>query len=240
MPQSLDLSTPEIEGVLQASKSRKFPILIEREEMEALFDALGDFFLFDASRPQTIETAEISKKDFLQAYGEYISGIKRNELIDEGILRPLFSAVLTEDPALLYAMRLSNGKVLIKQRRPVIQLQRHHFIFSEVSKTYHSGVIGEDSITWGIQFSYPQMYLDPKTRAISKVEKNALFPNTALFECLAKWVRHYTRATPFIYQGEKKNVPMRLGKQCFSWIQEHPGLKKNHLEVHHVNQQKNS
>ena len=125
-------------------------------------------------------------------------------------------------------MPLSNGKYLIKQKRPVIQLQRHHFIFTD---SFHSGVISKESITWGIQFSYPQLFLDPKTKQIGKVEKNDTFPNTELFSRLAKWVRDNTVATPFVYEEKKMNQPMRLGKECFVWINHHPGLKKRGLYV---------
>jgi len=45
-----------------------------------------------------------------------------------------------------------------------------------------------------------------------------------LFQKIKVWIRDNTRATPFLVDGERKNVPMRLGKKCFSWINTHPGL----------------
>ncbi|MDN3506986.1 MAG: hypothetical protein P0S96_07140 [Simkaniaceae bacterium] len=222
----LDLSTPEKEGQLQVSKSRKLPILLDTSEMQALFQNLEPFHIFDVARPVNLDEAEISKEDFLKSYALYIQGIKEGNLIEENL--PLFSSIFTSSPEVLYAMELKNGKVLIKPRLPVVQLQRHHFVYSDA---FHSGVMGTDSITWGIQFSYPQLYLDPKTKSIGKVDRSEKFPNTLLFQRLAKWVRDHTSATPFEIEGKKVNQPMRLGKNSFSWINQHPGLKKKGLHV---------
>lgn len=225
---SLRVSHQMDEGTLQVSKSRKLPLLISPQEMTLLFRALGSFELFDVSRPVSLESAKISQADFLNAYSLYIEGIRKGKLYDESILRPFFSASMTTSADLLYAQSLPNGKYLVKPKRPMIQLQRHHFIYSDA---FHSGVMGEGSITWGIQFSYPQLFLDPKTKSIGKVEKNEEFPNTELFHLLAKWVRKYTRPTPFVVDGIKTNEPMRIGKECFSWIEKHPGLKKRGIHV---------
>ena len=222
----LPISSPE--QALQVSKARKLPLLISLSEMEDLFAALQDFKIYDVSRPLFLDQAEIAQEDFLQSYAQYVRGISSGKLIDESELRPYFSAIFTATCDVLYAQKLPNGKYLVKARLPVVQLQRHHFIFSD---TFHSGVMGEGSITWGIQFSYPQLYLDPKTNQIGKVEKNERFPNTALFHRLAKWVRDNTSATPFLVGERQINQPMRLGKQCFEWINNHPHLKEKKLHV---------
>ncbi len=196
--------------------------------MEDLFSILSPFEIYDVSRPLSLDQAQISQDVFLHNYSQYVEGIQLANLVDETPLRPYFSAIFTSTSDVLYAQALSNGKYLVKSRLPVIQLQRHHFIFSE---TFHSGVMGKESITWGIQFSYPQLFLDPKTQSIGKVEKNENFPNTELFQRLAKWVRNHTSATPFVVGDQRINQPMRLGKQCFEWINHHPSLKEKKLYV---------
>ena len=75
------------------------------------------------------------------------------------------------------------------------------------------------------------LQLDPKTKAIGKVEKNDAFPNTELFYRLAKWVRDKTSATPFLIGEKRINQPIRLGKQCFDWVNRHPRLKEMGLYV---------
>jgi len=214
--------------LMQVSKSRKLPILIDPNEMEALFSALGNFELFDVSRPTSKDMGKIATEDFLTHYAQYVQGIQTGNLIDEIPLHPYFSAILSVTRDVLYPLPLEKGRHLIKAMRPVIQLQRHHFIFSN---TFHSGVMGKGSVTWGIQFSYPQLFLDPQTNQIGKVENSPTFPNTQLFQILVKWVRNYTRATPFVFEEKRMNQPMRLGKGCFDWINNHPTLKARNLYV---------
>lgn len=229
MPLPIDLSTPEIEGRLEVSKSRKLPILVDAEEMAHLFDSLGPFFIFDGSRPVAEEEMLISKEAFLDAYGSYVEGIRQGALVDETPFRFLFSSFFSSSKELVYAQSLPNGKYLLKPRRPVIQLKRHHFIFS--NGEFHSGVMGSESVTWGLEFSYPTLFLDPKTRSISKVDKNPQFPNTELFAKLAKWVRNNTLPTPFLIDDKQVNQPIRLGKGCLDWINQHPSLKLRNLYV---------
>lgn len=207
---------------LQVSKSRKLPMLLDSSEMKELLAHLGEFEIFDVSRPVTEENFVISHEQFLQAYAQYVENLGQ----DESAFKPYFSAVFSCSRSALYAQPLTNGKYLIKAKSPVIQLQRHHFIYSD---TFHSGVMGQESISWGVQFSYPQLYLDPHTKGIGKVDNR--FPNTELFKKCAEWVRNHTLPTPFLIGDQKKVEPMRLGKHCFTWINDHPGLKKRGLCV---------
>ena len=224
----VDISNLGKEGVLQVSKSRMLPILVDGDEMRELFAFLKTFEIFDVSRKVTAQQARISKEDFLKVYDGYVEGIKKGKLIDETDLRPYFSSVFTVTSDALYAIEVGKDQFLIKPRCPVVQLKRFHFIYTD---SFHPGVMGEGSVTWGIQFSYPQLYLDPKTNAIGKVEKNEHFPNTELFQKIAKWVRDHTSPTPFAVQGKTVNQPIRLGKKCFGWINNHPRLKGKNLYV---------
>jgi hypothetical protein len=107
---------------------------------------------------------------------------------------------------------------------PIIQLQAHTLFYSQLDGQVRSMVRGEGEIHWGIQFSYPQIYQNAQTGQIEKIEDNEKFPNTALFRRLQRWVRDHTRATPLEVGGKRVNLPARLGKQCFSWINRHPQL----------------
>jgi len=229
---ALNISSPDREGVLQVSKSRKLPVLLNYEEIKSLIAHLGEFCIFDVSRPLSLDSAEIPKSEFLRAYRDYIETIERGDMIEESSLLPYFSSIWTLFPEGVYAQKLPNGKFLIKTKIPAIQLQRHHFIFTD---QFHSGVMGSESITWGIQFSYPHLFMDPKSKAIGKVEKSAQFPNTDLFQRLAKWVRSHTRPTPFVVREKISNQPMRLGKGCFGFINNHPQLKEKNLYVQSPN-----
>lgn len=227
----LRISTPETEGVMAISKSLKHQMLVDAEEMRNLFDFLGLFEIFVVSEPVTEETIKIEKEEFLKVYAEYVSALKGGKIPDERALRRYFSSVFTVTQEALYAMEVGRDKFLVKALKPVLQLQLHHFFVSHIDGKFHPMVLGKNSITWGIQFSYPQLYQNPLTQEFAKVTETAEFPNTALYKRLAKWLREHTSPTPFVFQGKRSNEPIRLGKSCFEWIGNHRGLKEQGIYV---------
>lgn len=218
----LEVSTPEIEGQYQVSQFRKLSLLLNGDEMERLIASLGAIRLFIGSAPVKRGEEEIPLNEFCTAYRTYAEGLERGALIDETALRPYFSAMMTKDSAKLYAFPVAGDRFLIRPKQPIIQLQRHHFVRGSA---FHSGVMGKDSVTWGITISYPHLSIDPKTKEIVKL------PRDETFEQVVKWVRNFTRPTPIWERGEKINLPIRLGLQCFSWIDSHVDLVKNGLTV---------
>jgi|SRR5579872_6730241 len=220
----LRLSTPSQEGILRVSKWTKYPVLLDDVEMEDLIAHLGDFFCFIVSDVVQAENAQFSKEIFLEKYRGYIGALKEGVLPDEMPLKRYFSSILSLTSDLLYGQEVGKDKFLVKALKPVVQLQCHHFIFSKVDQKFYPMVLGDESITWGIQFSYPQIYQDPKSFAYSKVTHTADFPNTALFLLLVQWLRKNTQPTPFIVGEQRVNVPIRIGKKCLPWIHLHPQL----------------
>jgi hypothetical protein len=198
------------------SKFLLVPVLLDSAEMKALFAELGDFFIFDVSR--VLDDGEISRGEFLSVYAEYVEGLKRGEVITS----PWFSSCFTTTEETIETIVVPDGRAMRKACAPVVQLQPHTFTYSTDDGKFRSMVRGEGAISWGIQFSYPQLFEDPKSRDIVKVD--GTFPNTPFFRALQRWVRHHTRPTPFEVEGRRINVPIRLGKQCFEWIDQHPQL----------------
>lgn len=223
------ISTPAVEGVLRVSKSLKYPVLIDIEEMRSLFMHLGDFCIYVVSEVVNRETAAVSQEEFLERYAGYVDALKSGTLPDERPLKRYFSSIFSLSPEPLYAQQVGEERFLVKSLKPIIQLQSHHFFFSQVDHKFHSMVSSEGSVTWGIQFSYPQIYQDPKSLEFSKVSVSSDFPNTALFLRLVQWLRKNTQPTPFIHGGKRENVPIRIGKQCLSWINVHPQLVEQGL-----------
>ena len=199
------------------SKWLLVPVLLDRVEMEALFAELGEFFIVDVSR--VLEEGGISHAEFLKIYSEYVEGLKRGEVNTS----PWFSSCFTTTEEAIETRTVPDGRMMRKACAPVVQLQPHTFTYSTDDGKFRSMVRGEGAISWGIQFSYPQLFEDPATRDIVKVD--ATFPNTPFFRTLQRWVRHHTRPTPFEVEGRRINVPIRLGKQCFEWIDRHPELE---------------
>lgn len=219
------------ESPMQASKWLQIQALIDAEEMRALFDHLGDFAIYLAGSLTTRDAGSLSKSQFLTVYEKYAAALKNGQIPDAGEFRAVFSAVFSLSPQLLYAIPVENGKQLIRVSRPVVQLQAHSMDYTIYDEKFRPMVFGLDSILWGLQFSYPQLYLDPATKEVLQVNESDFFPNTRLFRDLQKWIRHQTIPTPFLVGSKQINVPMRLGKQCKEWINRHPQLLSKNIKV---------
>jgi len=225
------VSSPSQEGLLQVSKWIKVQILLDQEEIVELFKKLDPFYFVTVSKPVKEQNALLAQKDFLQAYLEYIQSLKKGKVVQDSYLRECFSCAMTRSKEVFYAMPVSEERLLIKPVLPIIQMQMHQFLFSSMDKVFYPMVLGQKTVSWGIQFSYPQFYQDPKTKEIVRVIKKDLFPNTELFALLMKWVRQFTIPTPFLVEEERINATIRIGKKCMSWIHLHPQLQELGIKV---------
>lgn len=210
---------------LQASKWLKSPILIDTEEMASLFDALGDFSLYTAGAVTSKGQGEISRSAFLDLYHDYILALREGREPDLNACRQPFSSIITATDDALYILPVEEERQLIRVRDPVIQMQMHTMAFTQGK--FQSMVLGKQAISWGIQFSYPQLV--QRESRILKVDET--FPNTALFRALQKWVRSHTLPTPFVVDSVTINASQRLGKNCLSWINNHPHLRNLYVET---------
>ncbi len=224
-------STPQVEGLLQVSKWLKTQVLLDSKEMEALLEALSPFYLVSVSGPVPSEEGVVSIASFLEVYTEYVALLKQGLVPPVERFRQVFSCALSRTLEAFYAMELGKDRHLIKPLMPVIQLQAHHLFYSTLDKKFHPMVFSKESISWGLQFSYPQLFQDPKTRGVVKVNDAERFVNSALFSTFLRWIRSHTVPTPFIVEGVKTNVPMRIGKWALSWVGSHPQLKAQGIEV---------
>lgn len=215
----------------RASKWLSVPILVEESEMRSLFATLGNFLIFSVGRLVRNGQGMISHETFLAGYRLYVECLKAGKLPDESIYRQLFGAIFTATANYVEAMQVKAEEQLIRVLKPVIQLQYHTLDYSSADHKFRSMVFGQESVVWGIQFSYPQLFEDPLTSEAHKVDVSPQFLNTALFRQLQSWVRQKTIPTPFVLNGKIVNVPMRLGKECLPWINRHPQLKAKGLSV---------
>lgn len=226
------ISTPKVEGVLQASKWLKFQVLLDPEEMHDLLSCLGEVQFVCVSEPVRAEDAVISSRLFEEKYAAYVDQLKQGEVPATSDYRRYFSSAMTSNLDPFYAIPAGSEKYLIKPIQPVIQLQGHSFFYSERDEKFHSMVLSEESVTWGLQFSYPHLFQDLKTRKIGKVSDIPHFPNNTLFSKLSKWMRNATLPTPFEVSGVRTNAPMRIGKKTLGWIKNHPQLKLKGITVY--------
>lgn len=235
MNDSLLLSTRSFAEAspMQASKWLKCQMLVDADEMKSLLDTLGKFKIYMPGCVLERGKGLITQEEFLNCYGHYIEELKCGRIPEDADFTSYFSTVFSVTPDSLYAIHIGEDKQIIRAARPVIQLQSHRLDYSPTEHKFRPMILGKDSILWGIQFTYPQLFQDSKTNQVEQVVVGEAFPNTVLFQTLQRWVRSNTVPTPFIVANEKINVPMRLGKQCFSWINAHPQLAKKGLSVLH-------
>lgn len=223
---------PLDEPPMQASKWLKCPMLVSANEMADLFRALQPFFIYNTGSVTKREEGQISLASFLEAYADYVSTLMRGDIPDESQFRSLFSSVFTTTSEALYALAVEGERQLIRVFKPVVQLQAHRLHYSDADRSFRSMTYGTDGILWGIQFSYPQLFQESKTKEVLQVDTRPEFPNTQLFRTIQKWSRDHTIPTPFMVDGTKMNLPARLGKECLPWINSHPQLVQKGFAIY--------
>lgn len=209
---------------MQASKWLDVPALLEVEEMIALRDALPPFKMYYNGMVVDPDKARIEWDSFLKVYSDYVQALKEGKLPSEAVCRLFFSGVWTADDDSILLSEVPNNQVIPRPWKPVVQLQLHRFSISAVDSKVRSMVFGHDTIFWGIQWSFPQLYMDPETREIIKLTHDDINGNFALFRELQRWMRHHTEPAVFQINGKEVATPIRVGKGCKSWVGNHPQL----------------
>lgn len=219
-----------VEGALKISKTLKIPVLLSEIEMQRLLIELQPIQFYLIQGVCKKGEGVLSKEAFSEIYSNYISFLKKGELPPQHLFRAYFSSVISSTPDELYSISVDETSHIIKAKLPVIQLQTNRITYSKEDSTFRSQQFGEGGIEWGVQFSYPQLYQDPQTQDIEDVDSR--FSNTKMFRTLQKWIRYNTLPTPFITEGKKINAPIRLGKECFSWIKSHKTLNEKGITIY--------
>lgn len=212
-----------------ASKWLSVAFLIDEPEICTLFESLDEFQIFPVGSVVSQETGPLSHDAFIKCYGDYIQALKKGLVPEDSMYRSVFTSIFTVSEDHVYAFPVGAHQQLIRVAKPVIQVQAHQMDYSKADGKFRSMVLGKDSILWGLQFSYPQLFEDSKTHEALKVDLK--YPNTKLFRSIQKWMRNNTVPTPFIVGQRLINVPIRLGKNCFSWINQHPQFAQKALKV---------
>lgn len=218
------ISTREEEGEYQASKWSKFPVLCEPEELALLFARLEPFSLFHLG--SIGDGKPLSSVLFLQEYGKWVEGLQKGIAPSEASLRRYFASVFADDPSAVWLQEIGEKGFLVRLRRPLLQMQAHFFTYSSVDGEIRSLSMGERSIFWGIQFSYPQVYQDGKSGEICKAEGGELL------KTIRSWQRDATVPAVFSTPSGEKKPPFRLGKKSREWIGGYAALKNEGLVIH--------
>lgn len=221
----LRLSEPSKEGVYQGSKFLKYQVLCSAEELALLFQE--PFHLFPLTGLG--DGNPISAAAFLSAYSLWIENLKQGIVPTDSELRKILACAMTADLDALWLQAVPGNRFLTKIARPVIQIQAHFFTYSALDGEFRPMTMGMESIFWGLQFSFPQIYQNPRTMELLEVEESA---NSVLFDKVKKWVREISRATPFSVEGKRVNASIRIGKSCLDWVKSHPQLAAKQIGIY--------
>src|SRR5690606_29212441 len=119
----------------QAAKWLKVPVLASAEEFAGLFKRLGGFSLYRLGTPGKEDGLQITQDAFLDAVRRWIERLQAGQAVAMSDCRAVLACALSADPECLRLKSLSDGRSLVKIRRPVIQLQAHFFSFSQDEKS---------------------------------------------------------------------------------------------------------
>lgn len=219
------------EPPLEASKWLSVCLLIDVDEMRDLLLAMQPCLLFISGSVVEKGEGDLSLESFLDVYRDYIERLKNGELPLSSHYQKPFSSVMTTSADVLFAVPVGGDRQIVRVAKPVVQMQPSNIDYSPLEKKFRANVFGPNTIPWGIQYSYPQLYHESQTKEIKKTNDSQEHPNTALFHILQKWVRGHTIPTPFYVDGKVIHAPFRLGKGCLSWINHHPRLIEKGIQV---------
>lgn len=215
-----------------ASKWLHYDVLVDDTKIRHLLEHFGSgFYLFSTLGVAPRGEHELKIDDFVNQWKGYIDALKAGNVPNDQDNRFYCTAALTKTLSALRALDVGNDREIIIAYEPLIQMQLHRFNYSQADHKFHSMSFGQKSISWGVRLSYPQLYQNPQTRVVVDATDENLFVNATLFQELKSWIRANTQPTPFLIDGKRVNDPMRIGKECFSWINNHAQLKENGLFV---------
>lgn len=219
----LKISDPVKEGVYQGSKWLKIQALIDADEMQQMFASLGDFWIFSLNG--IFNGDPISREDFLQNYTKIINTLKEGNLPSKELLKNNFACVIAENLQSLWLQKVGEQKFILKMSEPCVILQSHYFTYSNEDKTVRPMSMGENSIFWGFQILFPQIYQDPKSGDFVDIGPSLFF------KTMQRFLRNASKPVVFKIGGQKINTSMRLGCNCYSWIGNHPQLKQQNIQI---------
>jgi len=215
-----------------ASKWQHVQLLISPHEMEKLMADFNGALFFSMLGPTAKNSFSMS--EFLDVYKGYIKALLLGPVADDPF-RFYFTSIITIDPDAVAEVILKDSRRLIQPLEPLLQMRPHKFDYSPIDGVFRPMVNGQKSISWGVQISYPQLFQDADTRVVYNALEHK-FKNLTLFRALQSFIRRETLPTPFIVHNTLTNVPMRLGKECFSWINGHQELVIQNIQVRNYTQ----
>ena len=88
-----------------------------------------------------------------------------------------------------------------------------------------------NSIRFGLEFAYPQLFVDPRSNKVVEIRKEEDYTNTKVFQKIGKWMRENTKPTPLSIEGIRFNATFRIGVEAVKLCKSHVDLKKENLSI---------
>lgn len=210
-----------------AAKFQKTSALLEVAELRSLFNTLesevGKLYFYHIGAVLEESLLQGSIESIVELYGESLVALKNNEKI-----KPL-SIAMTLDPNTLYMIDAGGGKRIVKFLTPSIHITSTAICYLPELQEFKEKLYGSDLISWGLQFSYPQLFQEHKSQLVQNPLQEGV--NAKLFKLQQRWLREHTKPTFFLTEKGQIKTAIRLGKECYSWINSHPKLQKAHIHI---------
>ncbi|MFY7843017.1 MAG: CinA family protein [Rhabdochlamydiaceae bacterium] len=219
-------SDPSKEGRYSVSKWLKYHVLLDEEELKGLIENLPSFRYYKTGQVLPIEESTGSSSEFLDKYRLYI-----RDLIHPSFSKQDLTCVWSVSSEALYSIKVKENKVILRPKQPVLQIQNHQFLYSSLDRSFRSMINSLDSIPFGIEISYPQIFEDPHSHEFIKVRSHNGFENNRLFSQLSHWIRHHTVPMCVILDHQSHHLPIRIGKKVLSWVHLIPSLENQPFKI---------
>lgn len=206
------------------SKWQKVQVLLDPIELERLLQDLSPLFILNTSGVVLREKISIEIDEFACLYKKYIA-ILRGKIPKEKI--PL-SFALSQRLENFCVVNLSSNKYICRMIQPDVQIQAYSFLLDESGKPLLQ-VFSEESVPFGLQFSYPAIFQDGATSEVFSTTKNT-FSGWKLFSAIRSWIRNHTFPLPIRFQEKNIRLPIRLGRLAAFWITNHINLDRIPLD----------
>ncbi len=213
-----------------ASKWIHLPFLVDVEDFQDLFLHVGTPLFLRSSGIYEEKELFLSQEQFINYWQQYLYDVKSGPILDSKY-KPLFSLFWSSTPETVGLIDLGEGRVCATQLAPNIVLQLHRFQYSVTDGQYRRQVFGPDTVSWGLQASFPMLVQDPKTRVIRKALLDHDCENRALWMQFQKWLKARTLPVSFEVGGARQTVPFRISPSALKWIDQHHELKMKGITV---------
>ena len=210
------------------SKWISVDLLIDEKEFDGLISSCNPMHLISTHNAAPKTPFLVDKKKLIKVYSSYISELKSGKLPAFDDYKKYFYLMISANLDGVFIRKIGKDKQGLIFNAPLIEVKPICLVVSNVDQSIRPMPVHPDGILWGLRFSFPQIIQDAKTLKSEQIDFQK-HPTGNLFKQIRSWIRQNTRATPFIIDSKKVNHPVRLGKNCFEWINNHPQIKKSSI-----------